>query len=90
MRRFGTEDKPRFTVKWKHGEVKRFGTCNNLDTDRTYITEFEKRYFLIHVGKEGIVEIVELFDDVLISTGYYDTEHGEWMTPKEFVEKWRQ
>ena len=88
--RFGCEDKPRFTVKWKHGEVKRFGTCDPNDQDRTYVCEFEKRYFLVHVGKFGIVDMVELFDDVLITVGYYDTEHREWLTPKEFVEQWKQ
>jgi len=82
---YGCEDKPRFTVKWKDGRIVRTGTCDPNDQDRSYLITFENRYFLCHVGKFGIAEMEELFDDVLVSHGYYDHENKEWLTPKEFL-----
>jgi hypothetical protein len=47
MRKYGVEDKPRFSVKWPNGEIERFGTCNTDDPDRSYITQIQDNIYLL-------------------------------------------
>jgi hypothetical protein len=85
MRKYGVEDKPRFSVKWPNGEIERFGTCNTDDPDRSYITQIQDNIYLIKVGKTGVVEPILLNDLVQVTNGFYDHEHTGWITPKQFL-----
>ena len=84
MRKFGTEDKPRFSIKWEDGTIESFGTCNPKDVDRSYIGVINGKYYLLKIGKEFIPTPVELTEGVRLCNGYYESERGEWVTAEQF------
>jgi hypothetical protein len=90
MRKYGVEDKPRFSVKWPNQTIERFGTCDPNDQDRSYITKIQSNIYLIKVGKTGVVDPILLTEDVKVTNGYYDHEHEEWITPQEFLNQFNE
>lgn len=84
----GVFGRKRFSLKFPDGSIRRFGCCDpKIDSGRD-IAERDGRYFLVQdlCGQDfPRVEPELLPEGTLITSGYYDKEHGEWVALKDFV-----
>lgn len=85
----GTLNRPRFTIKYPDGTMKRFGCCDpKIDSGRT-IVFCDGRYELIqyHQGESHPPIAPEvLAAGTLAANGYYNHEHDKFVPVEEF---WR-
>lgn len=82
----GCLNKNRFTIN-VNGEIRRFGTCDPRDTDAMEIVKEGDKYYLVNRGHDGNsteVSREELPEITVVTHGFYDHEHTQWLTLKEF------
>lgn len=87
MRKYGCDNKPRFTIKFPDGVTESFGSCDPRDDDHANIIEEEGRFYLAKYKQNGKVFKDFLFPRTLVTHGFYDHEHTGWITPEEFIKQ---
>lgn len=95
LKRYGVDNKRRFTVKYPDGRIESFGTCDPKEDERFGIVkgEFlgEPAHFLVqyqhhdtdYSQPEKMRELLP--EGTLIANGYYDHEWDEFVSPADWL-----
>ena len=68
--------KPRFSLKMPDGTIRRFGTCNPKDDDNYIVVGRVLHHLDLERSFPRTTEFLP--EGTMITSGYYDHEHGEW------------
>lgn len=93
VKKFGVDGKKRFTIKYPYDTISRFGTCDPKEDERFDIVEKNGEFYLVQYQHRDYdysqpeKQRALLPEGTLIANGYYDHEHDEFVSPKEWLEQ---
>lgn len=97
VKKFGVENKKRFTIKYRDGRIESFGTCDPKEDERFGIVKGEildvPKYFLVqyqlsdtdYTQPEKQRELLP--DGALVANGYYSHEWDEFISPMDWLKQ---
>lgn len=95
VKKFGTDGKKRFTIKYPYGTISRFGTCDEREDERFGIVESEilgvTKYFLVQYQHRDTdysqpeKQRALLPEGTLVANGYYAEENDDFVSPQEWL-----
>lgn len=68
-----------FSLRLPTGELQRFGICEMDGDSKARIEERESGFFLVITETTRQSQVL-IPGDAKVTTGYHDSEHGEWVT----------